>query len=399
MTLEAPRIPERDALLKAAAGVAAVVSRNADRAEELRRLPEETVAALDEAGLFSFMRPREVGGVEADPVTQHEVIERIARADASAAWCSFIGAGSSAFAAAMVPDAGFDEIRSAQPAGRPWPRFAGVPTPSGRAQPVAGGYRLSGRWGWASGIHHSDWVFAGGIVAKDGTAQPTEIGMPLAQVCVLPRTEVTLEDTWDTMGLRGTGSTHFSCDDVFVPEHRSFPFPSPVAQRGGALFRLPLLGFFGPAFSGFPQGVGRRALDEVLALALRKTRVGHPTTISERGVFRRDVGAADGRLRSASALVRGELGALWQRLHDGVDESAVDSARLLQAFTNNAEAALDVSEMAYRHGGGDALYRTSPLQRSLRDMRTASQHILVGEHNHEALGAALLEAHPEGGRS
>jgi alkylation response protein AidB-like acyl-CoA dehydrogenase len=391
MTAEAPRIPERESLLKAVDEIAPVIAAGAERSEELRHLPPESVEALDGANLLRCMQPRELGGFEADPLTQHEVIDALAYVDPSAAWCAFIGAGSSAFAAAMVPDGGFDEIRSAQPAGRAWPRFAGSPAPVGRAEAVAGGYRISGRWGWASGIHHSDWLFAGAAILRDGETQPTPLGIPHAKVMVMPKSDVRVEDTWHTAGLRGTGSTHFSCEDLFVPEHRTLPFPFPEAQRGGALFRLPLLGFFGPAFSGFPQGVARRSLDEILQLAAGKLRTGQASPIGERGAFRHAAGQADGRLRSAGALVRQELEALWRRLHDASEASAVDSSRLLQSFTNNAEAAAEVTDFAYRQAGGEALFISSPLQRNLRDMRAATQHILVGDHNHEALGTALLE--------
>ena len=392
MTDRAPRIPEREALLQAIEGIVPVLEAGVEASDELRRLPEETVEALDAADVFRCMQPREVGGFEADPLTQHELIASVAYRDPSAAWCAFIGAGSSAFAAAMLPDEGFDEVRSSQPAGRAWPRFAGSPPPSGRAEPVDGGYRLSGRWGWASGIHHADWVFAGAVILRDGEPQPTDLGMPLARVMVMPRSDVEVEDTWHTLGLRGTGSTHFSCRERFVPEGRTFSFPFPTAQRGGALFRLPLLGFFGPAFSGFPPGVAQRALDEVLRLSGSKVRVGHTVALSERAAFHRDAGLAEGRLRSAAALVRMELDALWRRLHDGEDASGVASARLLQSFTHNAEAATEVAEFAYRYGGGDAVYAASPLQRALRDLRVASQHVLVSEANHEALGKALVEA-------
>ena len=392
MTDRAPRIPEREALLQAIERIAPVLEAGVAASDELRRLPEETVEALDDADVFRCMHPREVGGFEADPLTQHELIESVAYRDPSAAWCAFIGAGSSAFAAAMLPDEGFDEVRAGQPAGRPWPRFAGAPPPVGRAEPVDGGYRLSGRWGWASGIHHAEWVFGGAMILRDGEPQPGAFGMPVARVMVMPRSDVEVEDTWHTLGLRGTGSTHFSCRDQFIPEGRTFPFPVPTAERGGALFRLPLLGFFGPAFSGFPTGVAKRALDEVVGLSGARVRVGHTVSLAQRAVFHRDAGAAEGRMRAAAALVRLELDALWRRLHDGQEGSAVDAARLMQSFTQNAEAATEVAECAYRYGGGDAVYTSSPLQRALRDLRVASQHVLVSEANHEALGKALVEA-------
>jgi alkylation response protein AidB-like acyl-CoA dehydrogenase len=391
---EAPRIAERDTLLAGVDAVGKTLRDHAARADELRHLPEASVEALEQAGIFRMMWPREFGGYEADPVTQHEVIASLSEHDPSAGWCGFIGAGSSAFVAANLPHAGVQEVQASLPAGRSWARFAGSPQPAGEAHPVDGGYRIGGRWGWLSGVHHSEWVFVGAAIIRNGERTMTAFGIPECLAFVVPRSDVELEDTWHTAGLRGTGSTHCNARDLFVPEHRTLPFPFPKPQRGGRLFHLPVLGFFGPAFSGFPQGVGRRALREITALAETKRRVMVGMPVAERGVFHRDLALAYDRLRGAAALVRNDLSALWQRLHDGVEASALDSAELMSSYSQNADAALSATEFAYRYGGGDSVYASSPLQRLMRDMRVAAQHALVAEHNYEALGRALL---PESG--
>lgn len=385
-----PRIPERDQLLEAVDKIADVVRENADEAERLRRMPEATVVALDRAGVFKMVRPREVGGYEADPITQHEVIARLTHHDPSTGWVGMIGAGSSAFVAGNIPKAGLEEIQATLAAGELWPRFAGSPPPVGNAIPVDGGYKLSGRWPWASGVHHSDWLFVGAAIVRDGETKMTSLGIPEALVFVIPKSDLLVEDTWHTSGLRGTGSTHCSGQDIFVPEHRTFGFPFPVAQRGGLLFTLPVIGFFGPAFSGFPQGIGRRALDEISALATTKKRAFSPVTLAQREVFQRDLALADNQLRAMGMLTRHELGELWQRLHDGSEASALDTARLLSSYTGNIDASLQATEVAFRFAGGEAVYETSVLQRLLRDARVASQHMLVSEKNYEALGMALL---------
>ena len=386
-----PRIPERDQLLKAVDEIGEVVRANADAAEQLRHLPEASVEALEDAGIFRMVLPRELGGYEADPVTQHEVIDRLAYHDASTGWCGFIGAGSSAFAAGNIPEVGLQEVQASLASGASWTRFAGSPVPAGQATPVEGGYRVSGRWPWASGIHHCAWVFAGAAILKDGEIELTDFGIPNGKLMVMPRRDIELEDTWYTAGLKGTGSCHFNAQDVFVPEHRTIDFPFPQPQRGGPIFRLPVLGFFGPAFSGFPQGVGRRALDDIVELGRSKMRMGRQTSIAERAVFQRDLALAHTRLNSAGLLVRAELASLWQRLHDGIDDSGVDTPRRLAAFSNNADTATEAAEFAYRYGGGEALFNTSPLQRGLRDMRAASQHMLVSESNYEGFGKAIVD--------
>ena len=168
-------------------------------------------------------------------------------------------------------------------------------------------------------------------------------------------------------------------------------FLGSVAQRGGTLFRLPILGFFGPAFSGFPQGLGRRALDEIIELSRSKVRLlSDGVTQAERATFQRDLGLADGRLRSARLLLVEALTELWEGLCAGRETRVRDAAQLLFAFSNNAQAAAEVADFAYRAGGTTALYASSPLQRLKRDMHAATQHILVGDHNFEFAGKALL---------
>jgi alkylation response protein AidB-like acyl-CoA dehydrogenase len=388
MSKVAPRIKELPELLEAVDKIRPVIEAGADESEKLRKLPQATVDAMHEAGIFHMIMPRELGGLEADPQSQSEVIERIAYIDGSAAWCGFIGAGSTGFVAAQLPDSGIDEVLDRN--GGKWPVFAGSPSPAGVAERVPGGYRVSGRWAWASGIGHATWVHAGFVVKEKGETVIAENGMPLTLAAAVPVSEITVEDTWDTMGLRGTGSTHFSSPGITVPEDRTFAFPFAVAQRGGAIFQLPVLGFFGPAFSGFPQGLARRALDEITEVAQTKLRLMVGQRLAERGVFQRDLGLADGKLRAARLLLHHELAALWQRLHDGVEASEVDSNRLLFAFSYNSQTGTEAADVAFKYGGGEALFLGSPLQRVYRDIHGGAQHMLVGEHNFELLGKAML---------
>ena len=384
----APRIRELPQLLEAVDKIRPVVEAGANESEKLRRLPDATAKALHEAGLFHMLLPREMGGLEADPVSQSEVIERLAYIDGSAAWCAFIGAGSTGFVAAQLPDAGIQDVLARS--GGEWPVFAGSPATGGTAERVPGGYRITGRWAWASGIGHASWVQAGFMVMEKGEPARGENGLPLMLAAVIPVADLTVEDSWHTMGLRGTGSAHFSSPGITIPEHRTFPFLNPLARRGGVLFQLPVLGFFGPAFSGFFQGLGRRALDEITRIAQTKTRIMAGTRIAERGVFQRDLALADGKLRAARLLLHHELAALWQRLHDGRPPSELESNRVLFAFTHNAQAGVEAADMAFRYGGGEALFLESPLQRIKRDIEGGAQHILVGEHNFELLGKAML---------
>ena len=238
-------------------------------------------------------------------------------------------------------------------------------------------------------------MFAGAAILKDGEVEYRDPDFPTCKLMVMPKSDIEVEDSWHSTGLRGTGSAHFNGQEIFVPEHRTIPFPVSEPQRGGALFRLPVLGFFGPGFSGFPQGVGRRALDEFARFAKRKTRLGHQGPIAEREVVQRELGQAHAALSGAGLWVREELTRLWDDLHGDVEASALSTARRLASFSQSADAASQAVDCAYRYAGGDALFSSSPFQQLLRDMRTAAQHILLSEANYEAFGKALLEQVPE----
>ena len=388
MSNVAPRIPELPQLLEAVDKIRPVIEAGQAESEKLRKLPAATATALREAGLFHMLMPRAMGGLEADPVSQSEVIERLAYIDASAAWCAFIGAGSTGFVAAQLPDSGIQDVLARS--GGEWPVFAGSPATGGTAERVPGGYRLTGRWAWASGIGHATWVQAGFMVMEKGEPVRSESGIPQMLAAVIAVADLDVEDSWHTMGLRGTGSAHFNSPGITIPEERTFDFLQPVARRGGVLFQLPVLGFFGPAFSGFFQGLGRRALDEIARVAQTKTRVMAGTRLAERGVFQRDLALADGKLRAARLLLHDELAALWQRLHDRRPASEIESNRVLFAFAHNAQTGVEAANMAFRYGGGEALFLESPLQRIKRDIEGGAQHILVGEQNFELLGKAML---------
>jgi alkylation response protein AidB-like acyl-CoA dehydrogenase len=383
------RIPERDALLDAVDAIAPTLAAHADASEAARRLAPESVAALRDAGIFSMLAPRELGGVEADPVTQFEVIEKIARIDGATAWCAFIGATGAGLVGGSISDAAAEQIaKTAAP--RPWPLFAGAGPPSGVSTRVDGGYRVNGRWGFASGIQHADWLFAGTLVPDPSAPEaPAEM-----RLVVVPKASVAIEDTWFAAGLKGTGSTHFRMDDVFVPEAFSVGFPTATPRRGGALYRLPLLGFLGPAFAGFPHGVAKRALDEVVELAREKHRLGAIARVADRAAFQRDLALAEGTLRGARLLVVEALHDVWSQLREFGALTEEVGARMLFAFTHGARTASDVATFAFQYAGASSVYSDQPLQRCLRDIQTGAQHILVADHNYEYAGQVRLGIAP-----
>ena len=215
------RAEKRQALLQAVDSVRDILAAHADEAEEMRTLPAASVAALRESGLFALKTPAVLGGAEADPMTQFAVLEAVAYIDSSAGWCLCIGAATLGLSAALLPDAAVAQIF----AGVCVPTMAGALMP-GKAVAVDGGYRVTGRWSWASGIRHAEWVTATVLVSRD-EASPSELRM-----LVVPAAKVEILDNWHVAGLKGTGSFDFALSDLFVPATFSYDLVALQPQRG-----------------------------------------------------------------------------------------------------------------------------------------------------------------------
>ena len=378
--MSADRAATRRALLDAVERVRPVVTNGADEAERLRTLPPATVTALRDSGLLALKLPAVLGGAEADPVTQIDVIEALSAIDPSAGWCLMVGATTAALPGVFLDD---DAVELIFDGGR-MPLAAGCYMPTGHAIAEPGGFRITGRWAFASGIRHAAWVSGVAWVVRDG-AQTAE-----RRVFVVRTAEVDLHDTWHVAGLRGTGSCDFSVKDHFVPEAFTWEIEHAQPRRGGALYRLGLPALVTNEHAAFALGVARRALDAVTALAAGKSRGLKPAPLVGRATFQRFVGEADLRLRAARALAVELNEAAWTTVDLGGRLTARQHAELRSAAVLATEVALDVTTRAFRFAGGSALYDTSILQRCLRDLNAGAQHFMVSDSAYEGLGQLVL---------
>lgn len=218
----------RDTLLASVAAIRDTLAEQCEAEEQQATLSTTTVEALHSAGIFGMKLPAVLGGSEADPVTQFEVIDAIAAINASAGWCTMVGATSLGLLGAFLPDAGIARMF----VGGRIPRGAIVVMPGGEARLDAGGYRLNGHWAFASGVRHAEWIVVCARVIRDESAAPEIFLM------VLPASEVTIQDNWQVAGLKGTGSCDITITDRVVPECMAWNMLSAPPQRGGALYRL-----------------------------------------------------------------------------------------------------------------------------------------------------------------
>jgi alkylation response protein AidB-like acyl-CoA dehydrogenase len=356
------------------------------QAEALRTLPPAAVSTLCSLGLFWLKTPAELGGTPLTPIEFGDVIEELAYVDTSTAWATMIGNGCAGMAGGWLPDEGAHRVFGApRPAGAPSPArllplIAGQPQPRGTGRPVAGGYVVSGRWGFSSGIVHADWVI-GGFPAPEDPAR--------VMVFVAPKADAEVIDTWHVAGLQGTGSLDFRLSDVFVPASMTYVRGGP-AFRGGALFRQPGHLFVDNEVPPLAVGLARRALFDMAVLAGQTARFPGGATLRERAVFHQELGLAWARVRAARAGHREAISAAWAATLTGADVPARLLTDVATASVYAVETAAEVVADLFRYGGGRALALTSRLQRHLRDSSAARQHVSVSEEHYEAAGRELL---------
>lgn len=379
MTDVAATTPAR-ALLDAVRRRRADFEAAARRAEDERTLPADVVEMMRDLRLFWLKTPRELGGAELDPLEFCDVIEEIAYYDASAAWTAMVGNGTTGTVAGWLPEEGVREVF----AGQDLPICAGQFVARGTAVPVGGGYTVTGRWGFSSGIDHSGWL-VGGCKVAGGEEQI---------LVVVPKSEATCHDTWYVAGLQGTGSGDYSLDGVFVPAARTLAWPGP-AVRGGALFEQPPVLFVSNELGPVVVGIARRAIDDMYALAGATDRRLNRVSVGERAAFHKDIARAEARVHAASLLYRDAVAETWALAQAGEEPGPSFVPRMLARHTLVVEECADVVVQIIRYGGGRVLALSHPEQRHLRNLLAARQHVYVSEENYELAGRARLsESYP-----
>ena len=282
-------------ILERARALRPTIAAFADRVEAERRLPRPLSDALHEAGLFRMLLPRSLGGAELDPVTFVQVMEEVAQADASTAWVLGQTAGCSMVAAYLRPAVATAIF------GPPRGVLAWGSGPQGSAVAVDGGYRLTGAWSYASGIHEATWIGAHTFIMNpDGTPCRHADGAPVIRTLLFPLEQATITDVWDVMGLRGTGSDTYEVADLFVPaEHSAARDDAAERRERGPLYCVSSGTLYASGFAGVSLGIARALLDAYVALAAEKTVHRARRPLRESPVVQAQVALGDARLRAA----------------------------------------------------------------------------------------------------
>ncbi|MBL8351904.1 MAG: acyl-CoA dehydrogenase family protein [Burkholderiaceae bacterium] len=377
----------RDLLNEAARAALALQGRSAE-IEAQRHLPQEIADALAGAGLYRMLTPQVHGGHEVHPATFYAVVEQLARADAAAAWCCFISCTASVLAAYLP------EAEAAAIFGRPDLKTAGVFAPRGRAvaaeQEGVAGLRVTGRWAWGSGARNADIVTAGCLlIGDDGKPALLADGSPRVLSVVLERSQVRLLDNWNSLGLCGTGSGEFEVSDAFVPLARSASlFDGPRIDT--PLYRFPVFGLLAIAIAAVATGIAREALDHFVTEAGRSVPQASTKPLAARPVVQDAVARAEARLQSARAWLMATIDAAWAAAQLSGPLTVEHRRDLRLAATHAVQSSAEVVDRVYTLAGGAAVFAASPLQRALRNVRVATQHMMVGDATYELTGRLLL---------
>jgi alkylation response protein AidB-like acyl-CoA dehydrogenase len=364
------------------------------RIETERVLPGELLSALHDARLFHMLVPASVGGEELDVVTFFHVIETLAAADASTAWCVGQGCGVSMAAAYLKPEVAREVF-----GGKTSVVASGPNTPQARAVKTEGGYRVTGKWMYASGSRHSQWL--GGhctLYEADGTTPVKGAnGRNRDRTMLFPKAKATIIDTWQVMGLRGTGSDNYEVEDIFVPQDYTFTRDADDDRRVNAPLYSHFTGFnmFGLSFSAVGLGIARAALRDFITLATTKAPQSTGMKLCDNAVIQSKVGQAEAQILAARAFVLDVYAGLWNQAVEGKPFSLADRARMRMASTYAANQARGVVDFVYNSAGGTAIFESKPFERRFRDINCASQQGQSQMANFETVGQVLLGVPPK----
>jgi alkylation response protein AidB-like acyl-CoA dehydrogenase len=378
---------EAEALIQRVRDLAPEIAKRAAEIENARELPADLLSELTRAGCFRMFVPKSHGGLEVDLVTGLEVLECLARADGATGWTVMIGS-ETPILLALLSRKRFDEIYSDGPDLIAGGAFA----PRGKAERKDHGYQVTGRWAFASGCRHCNWLIGDCVVTENGKPRPGPLpGVPELRTALFPAARVEIIDTWMVNGLRGTGSNDIAVKDLFVPaEDTSDLFFGPSCLPG-PLFTEPLIHFV-VHMGAVAVGIAQHAIDDIIALAgTNKRRLFASASLIESAVFQNRLGLAETSLRAARSFLRADCEAFWRSsVQSGWLPTGAERERLSATTTWVAQTAAAVVDTCYTAGGGTSPYDSSPLQRHLRDIHTLTQHAALADERFTRAGATLL---------
>jgi indole-3-acetate monooxygenase len=393
------RLPEdidAQPVVRAAAALRPLIRGFHDEIDVEQRLPKALVEQFHAAGFYRMVTPREIGGLQVDPLTYVRVVELVAEGAGAAGWnlannsiCQLISLG--------LPDDGVQEIYEQ---GADTVIAGTAVMGGGQAVPVDGGYRVTGRWPFGSGCQESAWMLGSFQIVDGAEPRRGPDGVPLFWRGIFHRSEATIvEGSWDVSGLRATGSFDWTVKDVFLPErrvtiHATVALENEWQRWPGVSYCVPAQAWVGPHHCAVITGIARAGIDALIELAAEKTPRGRSGRLCENPQVQDAVGRADAILNAGRAYRTAMITELWNTVASGRETTLEQRARCRLAATHAADCAREAMDLMYRHGGSTSFRRESRLAECWRDLHVVGQAVTLLPEWYPIGGRALLHMDP-----
>lgn len=359
---------------------------HAAAAEADRRMAPEVMEAVTGAGLLRMWVPEGLGGAETAPGEALDVMEHLARIDPSTGWvvsnCVFIP-----MLCQFLPPPVYEAML-----GDPGAVICGSFVPPGTARQTAGGYRISGNWTFGSAAHYATCLSTANVLTDDDGPVLGEGGAPVTVVAFLDPGDVTILDTWQSLGLRATGSTNFTVEDLEVPTDHTFvlgPFESTSGPFATPLYRLGVI-IDAVRIANVGVGIAQGALDEFVGLASGKVPAYTATLTADRASVQERVARAQALIQAARHTLRAAVAEGWEAVQDGGRITGPSCVPMGLASSFALEASVKAVDLLYESAGSTAFRDESPLQQRFRDIQTLRQNAIASWGRYESLGKLIL---------
>jgi alkylation response protein AidB-like acyl-CoA dehydrogenase len=362
----------------------------ADEIERSQSFPEPLLSKLHESRLLRLLLPRSVGGEEAPPTDFLLALEEVSRHEGSVGWNMFV-ANAAALIAPFIPAEAAQEIFSDPRAVVAW----GPPNRI-KARAVDGGYRVGGRWDFASGCRQATWMGVHcRIEEPDGSLRQDRYGRAMIRTLLFPASEATLLGNWNPIGLKGTASESYTVEDIFVPEGFTGLREEPDTRRDpGPLFAFTMYGLYATGVAGTALGLAGAMLDAFIELAGKKTPRGL-SRLADTPAIQSGTARAQVKLNAARALLLDTLREIYDRAPEHDPIALEDRARVRLAATHAIHTSIETADWVYKQAGVSAIFPGTPFERRFRDMHTLSQQVQARDVHYENVGRILFGERPE----
>lgn len=362
----------------------------ASRIDDIRALPADVLDAMFDAGLFKLLLPRAYGGYELKPTDYIQCVEAIAEGDASAAWCMNQGSGCSMAAAYVAPEVA-REVWGGRRDVLAWGQGPGA-----KAVRTQGGWLVTGAWSFASGSRHATWLGAMcPSVEADGTPILHPNGKPWERTLLFRRERARIDDVWQVMGLRGTGSNTYTITNLFVDDAHALTREHEAERReSGALYSFQAMQLYASGFASVALGVSRAMLDAFVVLAKAKSQAWSADAMRDNHAVQHILGHCDAAWKAARAGLHKVMDDVWHEVSRTGELTLDQRIQIRQAATFAIHAARDLSHQIFHEAGSTAIFNQHPFERGLRDVNSVSQQ-LQGRRTHlETVGLYMLGGEP-----